>query len=266
MTPVFTPTLCPPFTPTYTGTATGNSFGGTLTYTGGSTVDSDHPLGIFAVNASGGPNSSTQFFTAASAGYPYQLADLLTGSTYVIVAWYNAFGDGTSPNNPHVGDKALVYGSTSCPVAGWQFLSASGNQAGLDFTFNNDYTVAGIAGPVTYAGSLGPVDSCQPIVIQVWPPGTGLTGASNSVTCSGCNPLVINAFTANGTHYDDIVTGGTVGSPCAIQTVDVLAFYLAPGNACCVLQPGDPYVWMAGVNTSIDPLAYPITITDASKY
>jgi len=259
--PTITQTFCPTQTFSPTPVSGSNSFSGTINYTGG-TVDSNHPLGVLAVNISGSGEPAFRFL--ATNGGSYTLDGLSAGATYILSFWYNTTGDGTAFPQPHIGDYVGAYGSASCAVSTWAFLIAGGTQTGINANFDTSKQLYGVAGSVTYAGSFGNVDGCHSLVIQLWPTGTTLYGASGSVTCSLCTPLSNKYFNSNGVSYNEVAFS-YAANVCVSDNVDVLAFYQKPGTPCCSIEPGDPYVFLTNVATSNSPTQN-LTISDSTTY
>ncbi len=270
----YTATLCPTQTNTNTPMPNGATFSGAVTYSGAGTVDASHPLGVLFVSPGGNNGQPSSTFSSASTIFDYSIDGLNASNQYFIISWYNAYGDGTTTNMPHVGDSVYAYSSTdtsTCDISTWSQLATG--QTGINMTFGDitsSYQAAGLSGTVTYTGSLAGVDGCHSIVVEMWPTGTSLTGTTGSVTCSGCNDLDDNSYNSNGAHADMIPFGASgFTGPCSTGTVNILAFFQAvPGTGNGkTIQPGDPYVWIPNFNiTSTANNAGTITINDSQTY
>jgi hypothetical protein len=267
----YTSTLCPTQTNTPTPLPNGNNFSGAVTYTGTGTVDVNHPLGVLFASPGGNSGQPSSTYSSASTIFNYTIDGLNGSNNYFIVYWYNAYGDGTSYNSPHVGDSVYAYSTTdssTCDLSTWSQLATG--QTGINATFADAYKPAGLSGTVTYTGSLGAVDGCHSLVIEMWPTGTTLTGATGSVTCNGCTDLDDNNYQANGAHADMIPFGASgFTGPCSTGTVNILAFFQAvPGTGNGkTIQPGDPYVWIPNFNITASPNnAGTISINDSQTY
>ncbi len=241
-TPTGTPTLCASSTPTATPVNNGNSFSGTVNYSGLGTVNSTNPLGVAVVAGNGGGTPSFTFLTSNNSSYTIDGQNAST--SYYTIFWYNAYGDGVTYGIPHVGDSVYAYqtGGPSCNISAWTALMPP--QTGINGSFDDTNKAAGLSGTVNYNGTKGAVDGCRQLVVEMWPTGTTLTGASGSVTCSSCTPVDANSYSTNGAHTDVIPFGATgFPGPCSTGSVAVLAFYAyvgASGNG-DIIQPGDPY-------------------------
>ena len=264
--PTNTPTLvCSSNGPTATPVNNGNTFSGAISYTGSGTVNSTHPLAMLAVSpGSGGGSPSFLFKTSNNSAFT--LDGQNSSKNYYIIFWYNAFGDGTVYGTPHVGDSAFAYGSGgNCNISSW--TPKAPPATGINGTFDDTNKAAGLSGTVTYSGSLGSVDNCHTVVVEMWANGTGLTGASNSVTCGSCSDLNDQSLATNGSHTDIIPFGSPgFGGPCVTGTVAILAYYSADGTGCCQITPGDPYYWNPSFTTTNSANNISINITDTNIY
>ncbi len=269
--PTSTSTLCPTQTLTNTPGSTTNTISGSVTYTGGSTVNSSHTIGIACFNPGGNGSGSNyvQFLTSSKGNYEFY--GLSAGATYLLVSWYNSSGDGNKNPQPHAGDYAYSYNVSSCDVSTWDFIVLpAGNNTGYNMTFGNTYLVSAYGGTVTYSGSLGRVDGCHNLYIELYPSGTSLYGASNSVTScsSNCNNNQVS-YNANGVTFSTVPFSQTVNL-CNTQTMDILFYYQNPnsgGGSGGGIQTGDPYVYLTNVNTSTSATSVgAVNITDTNTY
>jgi len=161
---------------------------------------------------------------------------LSNGSTFILAYWYDTVGGGIAPQAPHVGDYAAVNGGTSCILASGTVLTISGNIT-QNAIFGNAFQLNGIGGTITYDGSLGTVDPCHMLVVNIF-------------SDSGYGNIVGTSYVdTNGARYDALPVA-SFANLCTTQSVYVQVFYQAPGNSCCLIQTGDPYVQMGPVSTS----------------
>ncbi len=257
--PTNTSTLCPTQSFTPTPGANGYSISGTVDYTGESgTVSGTNPIEVVAFQQ--GSGNGGNYYLVTSNGGSYTIQGLSSGSAYLLVAVYNSSVTGFNWP-PAVGSSAELYGTTTCNTSSASQVTVTGNLTGYTLSFGDSNQLSGYGGTVTYSGSMGRVDGCHQIAVLTYPTSTTLYGSSGVTNTSNNQSSEINT---NGGSFN-MVGGNGGSSPCATQTMNVLAFYVVPGSSCCTIQPGDPYVWQTNVSTSTSP-SLNLTISDSQTY
>jgi hypothetical protein len=243
ITPTPTITSCLTWVPTSTPTNTGNSLSGSITYLPGG-VDVAHPLVIHVEGNNGIYTYISSYITTN--GGSYSVSGIPSGNFYISY-WYNASGDGMVVTYPHIGDYFSLYGSATCYWNSGTALSVSGSVTqNFNLTNTNQYT--GVAGTITYNGSKGTVNRCNPLLVFLYQPGS-LVSHSSPVTGThwgGGDPV----FSSGGRY--DAVPGFATSDACSTIQVDVLVIYWAPGTGAPIGGPvsGQPYTILSNVTLS----------------
>ena len=197
----------------------------------------------------GGGNSFTSFVTTSPNSYSF--TGMPTGS-YSVITWYNTVGDGTALPIPHVGDYTFIYNIATCIFNNATPYTINTANT-LNLTFTSTHQVNGIAGTVSYTGSLGSVNSCNSLHVILFQPGTF---TAHSCTVNGTlwgdgYPIV-----GNGGRYDALPYLSP-NDMCTSFAVDALAYYDSPTRttSCSPANHsgpsvGDPYVILSSVSTS----------------
>jgi len=193
-----------------------------------------------------GGNNKPQFQIFTSSPASYNLQGLINGHNYYVFYWY---GSGTSFNNgPLPGQFISAFGTTGCSVASATLIPVTGNMTGFNQSFNTTNVGVAVSGTASYTGSLGPVDGCQGIHMELWPISTTLNGASGSVTCSGCNSIVNNQTGTNGALFN--MVDAQNDKLCAATSYKLLVYYQVAGTSGNGIQPGDPYSFQTVTSSS----------------
>ncbi len=256
--PTNTATLCPTQSFTPTPLANGYSISGSVGFSG-TGVNGSHPLQVVAFDTNGNNGNPYDLVTTNNSSYTIQ--GLSAGATYMVVAFFNPSVTGFSWP-PALGSYAAMYGTSSCTVSLASPIIVSGAMTSKNVTIGTANLINGYGGTASYSGSLGRVDGCHGIIVELFPTGTTLYGASNSVTAVSSNN---DAYVQTNGGSFTLVGGKGGGNACAGQTVNILAYYNAGTGGCCGIQSGDPYVFLQNQASGTSP-SLTISLTDSQTY